>query len=78
MVTKDAGEYKLESVQPFHEIRRTATSVIFQDQWSYWVLFMPFDGQFHDVSRYNIYEEQMRKFYFHHCYNAKDRKVILC
>lgn len=82
MVTNNTGESKLESVKPFHEIRRTVTSVSFQDQWNYWVLYMPFDGQFHDISHYQIHEEHMRQFYhrYHDCYNVINYKgkVILC
>ena len=77
MVTNTSAD-KIESITPYHELRKTNNLVRYDDNGSFWVLFIPFDERFHDVERYNIYEEHMRKFYFHHCYNTKERKVILC
>ena len=77
MITNESAD-KIESVSPCHELRRTNNLVRYDDCGSYWVLFIPFNGRFHDVERYNIREEHMRKFYFHNCYNTRDRKVILC
>lgn len=69
---------RIESAPPCHEIVKARRVVSCSEHMTYWVLYILFDGKFHDVSRYNIYEEHMRKFYLHHCYNVKDRKVILC
>ena len=79
MVTKDTNTSKIESLSPYHEIRR-ADAVLFDDQWNYWILCIPFDGQFHDVTRYPIYNESMRKFCFQNCYNVINYtgRVILC
>lgn len=81
MVTNESEDI-LESVHPFHEIRRAGKAVMFSAGWTYWVLFMPFDGQFHDVSHYKIQEEHMKKFChrYRNCYNTINYKgkVILC
>lgn len=79
MVTGISAD-KIESVTPYHEIRKSERHMRYDYYVDFWVLFIPFDGQFHDVSHYTIYEEHMKQFYFYHCYNVINYKgkVILC
>lgn len=59
----------IEASSPYHELCRTEKSIIFERHSRWWRLCIPFDGVFHDVTEFPIYEEHMQK--FNNCYNAK-------
>ena len=60
----------IEASSPYHELYKTKKDKVeFERHVRWWRLYIPFDGVFHDVSEFPIWEEHMQK--FNNCYNAK-------